>query len=366
MIFIPRDFLAEFTLINTGEIRTYDGEIIDASANGIYVLSKERIPIVAQELGESLVAERDDLKEELGIPLDEPRFWSIIEFFGFNAKDPKTLNNERNRISNKLYGKDYSELLDDGDAVALAKVNNNPGVELVRLESSMQFGGYREEAAKIEALYYYKQISLLNQLFFTVDGKPRELTAASIREFRRDSQETADYIRGRRDQNRETNGADFLEETRNDPKNQNEAALYDYYEIIDNSVRNQVFDGALFVELITEQEKKWTDEQNEYIKEYRERKTFAPGYEYLSDFNNELTGAKYNKAVKEARITAKGGDAGYLNLARLYIYKKYIDPNPDDGILDVRQDRNEPVATPTPRPTLSEALGEPELFPEFK
>jgi len=353
-------------LINTGEIRTYDGEIIDASANGIYVLSKERIPIVAQELGESLVAERDDLKEELGIPLDEPRFWSIIEFFGFNAKDPKTLNNERNRISNKLYGKDYSELLDDGDAVALAKVNNNPGVELVRLESSMQFGGYREEAAKIEALYYYKQISLLNQLFFTVDGKPRELTAASIREFRRDSQETADYIRGRRDQNRETNGADFLEETRNDPKNQNEAALYDYYEIIDNSVRNQVFDGALFVELITEQEKKWTDEQNEYIKEYRERKTFAPGYEYLSDFNNELTGAKYNKAVKEARITAKGGDAGYLNLARLYIYKKYIDPNPDDGILDVRQDRNEPVATPTPRPTLSEALGEPELFPEFK
>ncbi|QDP48953.1 MAG: hypothetical protein Unbinned1068contig1000_34 [Prokaryotic dsDNA virus sp.] len=353
-------------LINTGEIRTYDGEIIDVSANGLYVLSKERIPIIAQELGESLVAERDETKEQLGIPLDEPRYWSIIEFLGFNAKDPETLNNERNRISQKLYGKDYSEILDEGDAVALAKINNDPGVELVRLESAMQFGGYREEAAKIEALYYYKQMSLLNQLFYTVDGKPRDITAASIREFRRDSQETADYIRGRRDQNRETNGADFLDETRNDPRNQNEAALYDYYEIIDNSVRNQVFDGALFVELIEEQEKKWTDEQNEYIKEYRARKTYAPGYEYLSDFNNPLNGAEYDKAIREARITAKGGNAGYLNLARLYIYKKYLDPNPNDGLLDIRQERNEPVATPTPRPTLSEALGEPELFPEFK
>ena len=49
-----------------------------------------------------------------------------------------------------------------------------------------------------------------------------------------------------------------------------------------------------------------------------------------------------------------------------YIYKKYLDPNPNDGLLDIRQERNEPVATPTPRPTLSEALGEPELFPEFK
>ena len=117
---------------------------------------------------------------------------------------------------------------------------------------------------------------------------------------------------------------------------------------------------------IEEQEKKWTDEQNEYIKEYRARKTYAPGYEYLSDFNNPLNGAEYDKAIKEARITAKGGNAGYLNLARLYIYKKYLDPNPNDGLLDIRQERNEPVATPTPRPTLSEALGEPELFPEFK
>ena len=353
-------------LITKGEIETFDGEIIDASANGFYVFTKERVPIIAQEIGESIFTQEDPYKTELGIQQDGPRFFAIIEFFGFNAKDSDTLNIQRNRVAKELYNKTYNQLQDENLLVEIAKVNNDPAVELNNLESAMRFGGYRKEDAILQAETYYKQIQLLNQLFFDKNGKALPVTSQSIRDFRSKAQALDGSHRDQREKIKEILGQDFEEQVRSDPKSNFEAALFDYFDVIDNSIRNTLFDGQLFKELITEQEKKWTKEQNKYIQEYRARKQYPPGFEYLRDFNNKLSGPEYKEAIKAARVTAQNGtvkdknNKPLLNLAKLYIWKKYVSKDPTDGLLDIKETPAglSPVATPVPQlPSTYESFG---------
>ena len=345
---LPRTMLDTMTLFVNHEIKTFDGEIINLSTNGMWVGLKGRMPIILQQLGPALFPENDPLKRNLDIPLSKVRPFAIVEFIGFNAKDPKTLNVQRNYVSNKLYGKNYNDIQEEGDLVALSKINNDPAVELIRLESSIKWGGYREQETLIAAEFYKRRMGLLEDLFYNENGQVKNVTSNDIYVFRNKVRDLDNQERGARAQNKSINGGTFDEEERDEPQNWREAALYDYFDIIDKSVdKNGNFQSKIFVEAIKEQEEKWTDEQNAYIVEYRERKTFPPGFAYLKDFDSKLSGPEFQEAIKDGRAAALGyGDD--VNYSLIYIYQKHLAEDPES--FDTKEFRQEALATPTPMP----------------
>ena len=345
---LPRTMLDTMTLFVNHEIKTFDGEIINLSTNGMWVGLKGRMPIILQQLGPALFPENDPLKRNLDIPLSKVRPFAIVEFIGFNAKDPKTLNVQRNYVSNKLYGKNYNDIQEEGDLVALSKINNDPAVELIRLESSIKWGGYREQETLIAAEFYKRRMGLLEDLFYNENGQVKNVTSNDIYVFRNKVRDLDNQERGARAQNKSINGGTFDEEERDEPQSWREAALYDYFDIIDKSVdKNGNFQSKIFVEAIKEQEEKWTDEQNAYIVEYRERKTFPPGFAYLKDFDSKLSGPEFQKAIKDGRAAALGyGDD--VNYSLIYIYQKHLAEDPES--FDTKEFRQEALATPTPMP----------------
>ena len=345
---LPRTMLDTMTLFVNHEIKTFDGEIINLSTNGMWVGLKGRMPIILQQLGPALFPENDPLKRNLDIPLSKVRPFAIVEFIGFNAKDPKTLNVQRNYVSNKLYGKNYNDIQEEGDLVALSKINNDPAVELIRLESAIKWGGYREQETLITAEFYKRRMGLLEDLFYNENGQVKNVTSNDIYVFRNKVRDLDNQERGQRDQNRRINGSNFDEEEWDEPQNWREAALYDYFDIIDKSVdKNGNFQSKIFVEAIKEQEEKWTDEQNAYIVEYRERKTFPPGFAYLKDFDSKLSGPEFQEAIKDGRAAALGyGDD--VNYSLIYIYQKHLAEDPES--FDTKEFRQEALATPTPMP----------------
>ena len=354
----------EFINGNVALPKTWEGEPLDLSTiQGWTLLLSEQQPIAYQEVffGEKGYFGEDKTKTELGIPQDAPTNLILLEGIGIPIKDANQLNLVRDQVAHKLYRNDYFDLKNQNRRVETTKIDNHPEVLTVRLDQAIRSGGYREEAARIEAEEYMKKVSLLNELFYTWDHKPREITSGEMFSWRNKVREAESIYRERRRKNREINGATFDEEDRTEPQNWMESVLYDYWEIIDQSVKPDpttgmdIFYGELFSKLMEEQKEIWDEDQIKYIEAYRDRHIDPPGFKYLTDFESKLKGEDFQKAIREGQKSAIGKG---LNLGYVYIYNKHIKKDEKD-LLDPRSERPAgipveaigPKVPPTPVPT---------------
>ena len=117
---------------------------VNLSTNGMWVGLKGRMPIILQQIGPALFPENDPLKRNLDIPLSKVRPFAIVEFIGFNAKDPKILN--------------VAESIKPGDALLEWSKMSNYG--LTTLEADETFWIYLNE--KIAPMSAGEKMAFMN------------------------------------------------------------------------------------------------------------------------------------------------------------------------------------------------------------
>lgn len=253
----------------TGESRTFDGEVIDLSPGGALTFLADQAPIAASEVARGFAQGRPE---------------SALEIFGINAVGLADSTGLLMLDAARANGLDITSL-DELNTNQRTEILNDPAIREQVFKNRLKRGGYTAALADIEAEEYTRAYGLQQKLFAGKyeDSKGRKLESRqALRAYVNDFYTLRAEMRRARQQARKDFNVEFDDQAQaEDPL---ELALQQYFVALDESITEfGNFDSGKFNEGLKALQAQWSESQIEFVEDYQDRRHYPEGTQSLLD-----------------------------------------------------------------------------------